>query len=454
MTAALACPHCKAPLAANPEVVGSDVVCYLCQKTFNVRVGLDELVAANSTRPATVIDVIESYLGGELFDSEAAERLCEVPLDHLDELFSNLNRFYEDWLENQVEARWGNVSTPECHLFVPYPPDYAAQAHLQQCKKLLLYLPRITWHDPLADELIPAFWSARITGSVSSEMLSRALSTGLRSLALLAPLVRGGDLTLVPHPAVLNYSILQMRAQAELERISDVEREEALSRYANSARTTQAIEGFGFNAVFEASKVWGHFCALMQYSPVACDPLVCELIAAEYSDQSYAKTRLPQITHRVATSLFQYDLPGVAALPLDRLISLRTDVEAFRAWRRGIEEFMEYVRSEDPKDSEQQNVELRQAGEAILRPKIESLDKDIRGSSALEKIIIPGAVAASSMMLTWHLTDSLPVSTGISGMLTTGSWVLDKIRHQFSRKTTKASAVREIYNVMLETATG
>lgn len=448
MSAVLACPHCKAPLAADPDLVGHTVPCYLCHQPFEVRAGLNELRTANTAPPLTVIDVIENYLGGEPFDIEAAERLCEVPLDHLAPLFNDLNVFYGDWLENQVEARWEHAGPNDFHLFVPYPPEYAIEEHAQQCKKMLLYLPRITWHDPLADEVLPAFYAARFTRVVDEAMLQNAVNTGFRSLALLTPLVKSGDLTLVPHAAVLNYAILQLRAQAEVEQTSKADRDKLFAQIPSADPAVQTASRFGLDAVFDASKVWGHFCTLMRYTPVACDLLVRELMANDYLAPSAG--RIPQIEHRVATSLFQYNLPGVAAMPLDRLIALRGEVDAFKAWRLGIAEFMDVVYKENPQDIAQQKVELQQAGEAILRPKVESLTKEIKGSSFLEKIALPGVVAASSVMVTWHLTDNVPISTGISGVLSTGTWVFEKIRHQFSRKARKASAIREVYNMMLD----
>lgn len=447
MAAKLACPHCLAPLAADPHQYGETVACYLCKTSFPVSVKAEDLDGA-PTR--TVVDVIEDYLG-DTFDVAAAKNLCDVPQDDLDALFKELHHFYRDWLEMQVESRWGKVDDNEYHLFIPYPEEYAAVEHVKQCKKLFLYLPRITWHDPLAEQLLPIFmmWSFQLP--VDRHQIHNALRVGLESLALLAPLVKSGDLTLVPQAAVLNYNLLQLKVQQDLEQISDAQRDEIIDQCARAANRTDDDYEFGLPAMFEASKVWGHFCAMMGYIPVACDPMIQELLTQEYAHSLHSSPRIPKATHRVATSLFHYDLPGIHARSLEDLLALREDVDAFRNWRLGIEEVMEHVRREEPRDSEQEKVELKHACEAILTPKVEALNKEIKGSSVLEKVLIPGAVAASSMALTWHITGSPAISTGLSGLLTTGSWVLDKVRHRMLRKTRKAAAVREVYNVMLDT---
>jgi hypothetical protein len=428
MSAKLACPHCKAPLAADPEMAGLSVPCYLCHTSFEVQVDPGDFTTSKVHRPSTVIDIIENYLSGNLFDVEAADRLGDVPLDHLQPLFESLNQYYRDWLENHVEARWGITDSSEYHLFVPYPPDYPADHHLQQCKKMLLYLPNMTWHDPLADALLPVFLLWDLGVGVNEDKLRADLRAGLHSVALLAPLIRNGDVTLIPQAAVLSYNLLQQRAQEELQRVSS-DKDDLLT---------------------SAGKVWGHFCSMTRYTPVACDPFIHRFLTGEYEAGRTGISHVPQITHRVATSLFRYELPGVNALPLDELIYLRCNVPAFQEWRLGVESFLEQVRKEEPEDSEQERVELRHAGEAILRPKVESLNKEIKGSSALEKIFLPGFIAASSAMVTYHLTGSLPVSTIVSGGVTSGSWIIDKVLHQFRRKPAKAAAVREVYNSLLD----
>ena len=105
---------------------------------------------------------------------------------------------------------------------------------------------------------------------------------------------------------------------------------------------------------------------------------------------------------------------------------------------------------ESPADQDAFDAEVRLAAETILTPRAEQLDEKVRGSTVLEQLVIPGAVAIGGGLVAYGITGAVDISTAAAVAVSPAAWVLDKLRRRFDRAGRKAKRVREFYGYLLE----
>jgi hypothetical protein len=408
--------------------------------------------------PMNSIEIIQNYIGEEL-TSEWAHRLADAPFDHIQILlFEKLYNFYIDWLESEEQRRSeeevNEIDTFHCIDPYPDPINLAWHQQLDHYKKFLLYFPHFTIPDPLAHIIWPIAQIALVTqqfGSRYSIPNEDEFRSNIKEVFLLlselAPFVSKGDIFLIPSPFVLDYEVVQRGANQEMQSLTKA----YYKRFYKIAADYKTDKG-GTESVVGDVKVWGQVCSMLDLTPVAGNGLVYEILKQEYQLKK-ASVR----SHQVSQILMQYDVPGVSKASLSEIIALRKNEDAFHEWNSSFGRILEeaHKKAQNFHDDERQfNVELLQAAEAELRKCKEDLQAEVRGSSALDKILIPGALAIGVGSVVAWATHSpehgVAASAGAKTALNTASWVATKLKKRYDKSGQKARLLCEFYGYLLE----
>jgi hypothetical protein len=384
------------------------------------------------------IELVEEFLGDKLTVS-SAQSLASMPTSKLAQLFERLAPSYYDWLENESKRR-ESEAIEIYHLLDPYPRRLPWQKQLEKCKGLALYFPRFTLPDPIASTIWPLVtWSlvlqrlgekpeVRVTNK-----LRLNLEYGLSLLAELSPLINTDEVRLIPSAFALDYNVVQVSTQNELDALSE---EELASRY-------RVINRLDLGTV----KQWGRICAMADLTPVAAKGWVNDVLKVEYETACFQRT--PQIQTRMAENLLNYQMPGISKISLREIIALRQKEDAFYQFRRSFAEVLDIVHKESPPDQAQFEIEFREAAETVLRPRIEDIEKRLRGSSALAGILKPTGLLIGGGIITFLITGTLPISVPVGTGLVTVSWVAERIYRRFSKSGRSARLVRQFYGYLI-----
>jgi hypothetical protein len=395
-----------------------------------------------------IIQLTEDYLGDEL-TAEVAIRVTEpdVPLEHLLGYLEKAAPYYYDWLEN--EEKQAVSGTREIyHPLDPYPRDEALDKTIARYKALLLYFPAVTVADPVAKAIWPTITMAQIAQSLEGEpavsftdetetALRRGIREAFKLLAAFRPLIQSGDVTLVPSTFALDYTVVQEAGRNE---IRALEQEKLIGLYGE-----QDVGTIG------AVKVWCKVCEMCEYTPVAGRDWVSKVLAVEYQQAVRRLQRVAGIDARVAQDLWQYQLPGAQQAPVNEIISLRRNHDAFAEWRNVLCGLLEQVRKEAPApDPAQFEAEFKRAAEAQLTPKLQAIRSSIGQSQVLSKMLVPGLLTLGGGVITYRITQQPFTTAAVTGALIPVSWIADKMIKRFNREGRQAGILRDFYGYLID----
>lgn len=410
----------------------------------------------------TVITLVESFLGEELTPATAA-RLTDAPIEHLEQLAAeHLIPFYYDWLEKETESRQKD-ETPIYHCVDPYPKEesYSDGALLNRVKTLLLYFPtRVAVSDPLADLLWPAATAAQIRGVLGDppalmlseeEPLKSRVGAALRFLADIKPLVANDQVRLLPATFGLDYEVIQDRAREEMD---------AFESLSVDLRAKYPSVGEGF---IGAVKAWGWISASCDYTPVAGTHLVKDVLRAEIDVQRALgkdpkRAGLPRVDLDVAATLWADGLPGVSQAPLDEIVRLRRNEEAFDEWRCDLRDVLRLVWESEPGTPQEFEVEFARAVEDRLKPRVEALKAKTKASSSLTTLLLPAALTVGGWVYAATLFPSapplvvagVPVSAVVGTSTITLNWLGQHLFTRFKKSGRRAAQLRQFYGHFIE----
>lgn len=389
------------------------------------------------------IEVVQNFLGDSLTVS-SAQSLAEIPLEQLMLLFEELAPLYYDWLENE-EKRREDETVEIYHCLDPYPKKLPWRDKIDRYKGLLLYFPRITIPDPVGEMIWPmvtvAFFKREmgelpVVTIPNEEEFRSDLKAALSLLAELSPLVNTQEITLIPSTFALDYEVVQNSARKEMNVLSKKE----LASYRSTKHEIGAV------------KVWGRICAMCDLTPVAGKSWVHQILEAEYQLSRRKLKHAAGVKTRMAQNLLQQKVPGVSQASLRDIISLRRSEEAFRDFSKSFSEVLDRVHRESPVDETQFKVEFREAVETLLTPRIEDINTKIKASPVLTTIFISAALILGGGVITYMLTHTWPLGTGVSASLIPVSWIVDKIHKRFNKVGRKGALLRQFYGYLIESS--
>ena len=388
-----------------------------------------------------IIQLTEDYFCDEL-TPETATRLTEpdVPLDHLAAYLGKAGRYYYDWLENE-EKKATSAKRQIYHPLDPYPRGEALDETIARYKALHLYFPDVTLADPVAKAIWPACTASQIdpvltfTDETETD-LRRDIREAFKLLSAFKPLIQSGDVTLVPSTFALDYTVVQDAARNDLKALKQ---ENLLNLY-----------GEQDSGMIGAVKVWCKVCEMCEYTPVAARDWVSKILAVEYQQAVQRLQRVAGIDARVAQDLWQYRLPGVQQAPVNEIINLRRNHDAFAEWRNVLSGLLEQVRKETPApDPAQFEAEFKRAAEAQLTPKLQAIRSSVGQSQVLSKMLVPGSLTLGGGVITYVITQQPFTAAAVSSALAPVSWILDRMIKRFNREGRQAGILRDFYGYLI-----
>ena len=266
--------------------------------------------------------------------------------------------------------------------------------------------------------------------------LRRGIREAFQLLAAFKPLIQSGDVTLVPSTFALDYTVVQDAARNDLKAL---EQENLLRLYGEHDR-----------GIIGAVKVWCKVCEMCEYTPLAGRDWVSKILAVEYQQAMRRLQRVAGIDARVAQDLWQYRLPGVQQAPVNEIINLRRNHDAFAEWRNVLSGLLEQVRKEAPApDPAQFEAEFKRTAEAQLTPKLQAIRSSIGQSQFLSKVLVPDSLTLGGGAITYMITQQPFTSAAVTSALAPVSWIAEKMIKRFNRDGRQAAILRDFYGYLI-----
>jgi hypothetical protein len=380
------------------------------------------------------LQIIENFCG-EPLDAELAQRLGSAPSDQLIALVEKLSPYWYDWYD---DALADDSDGDNFHFMAS--DHWNADSRIMpaaEYKKLALYYPKIGIPDPLAWTLKSQIDAAALIGAVDTGNLQRNVIEGLAVLAEIAPLVRMGALKLIPHLFASLHPKLQDVARTELEREDPADRIPGTARsfIASEYAVLSAMAGtLGVNPVAGSPRMWNELRKGVDALAKRSDPVSME----------------------VQHAFVNFDVPGVAALPMHDLVALRRDSEAFGEFRLKL---ASAVTSADQLAHEKQEL-----FELHLHDHLESArarcEHEARTSTALDAFVLPTAagltVGAVTIAAKYSLLSKIPEdpSDALIALASVGApgaaWLLASLARCLLPSRKHAANLARVYGAITE----
>lgn len=371
---------------------------------------------------------------GEDLSGKVAERLSQAPLEHIAVMLEHLEEgFYNTF--DDLTAQPATAERNRYHLFEPFHQDIPMERLLANCKNLLLYYPAITVPDPLAKLLWPAIQAAAFTGELvipDETTFRRELHDVLAFLAAMSPLVKDGSALLVAESFFIDHPHVQAEARTEIEQRPDrLELDSDLPR----------------QLLIDEITVQGIMCKHLDLIPLTVSRTVTEALDHEYLKA--AQRKIPNVELRIANALLSHRLPGTEGIEPALVAEVRSNEPAFAEWRKSFQDVIELAVKEADDDDERFAVEMRRASEDILMPKAKDIDRAVKGSPLLTRVLTPAALSLGGGAIAAHFTHHFAESAAIGAALTPVSWIVEKLYNRYSRSGRSKVVIRELYTHLL-----
>ena len=258
------------------------------------------------------IDVVEAWLGQEI-DSETSNILSKVPDEQLTDLWSELADSYYGWddawlAEAREEPALLHFGGREDH-------DTGSEGWLNAIKSASLCFDGLIFSDPLAERLQAAVEVGGFLGGASHDTAVRDLTRGIEELVTIRPLVRSGAIRIAPRVFLGLLPDVQELARTQLgQGAGHLEREDG------SIDTAPAEF-----AVLSA------LCAKLDLEPIAGTQDGLRIL--QHGTERFAEV-LEDETLRFGSGLKSLSIPNVNRVPLEEIVRLRANSEAFDRLRR------------------------------------------------------------------------------------------------------------------------
>jgi hypothetical protein len=371
---------------------------------------------------------------GEDLSGQVTERLSQAPLDHIGAMLEHLAEGLYNTFDD-LTAQPAVAERNRYHLFEPFQQDVPMERLIANCKNLLLYYPATTVPDPLAKLLWPALQVAAITGELvipDETKFRRELRDALTFLAAISPFVKDGSALLVAESFFIDHPQVQEEARIEIEQRPDrLELDADLSR----------------RVLISGVTVQGIMCKHLDLIPLTVSRTVTEALDNEYLRT--AQRNIPNVELRIAHALLSHRLPGTEGIEPELVAKVRSNEPAFAEWRKSFQDVIELAAREADGDDERFAVEMRRASEDILMPKAKDIDKAVKGSPVLTRILTPATLSLGGGAIAAHFTHHFAESAAISAALMPVSWIVEKLYNRYSRSGRSKVVVRELYTHLL-----
>lgn len=395
------------------------------------------------------IDFVKRITGHEL-TSIWAESFSQSNSECINDLIEQITPFYDEWLNLQIAQRVSNGNVVY-HCFDPHQHNRGWDKWLTRFKQALLYYPNVTVSDPLANVIWPVITSSRLLGDYplrdrNESKLRSHIFDSLTYLAEMAPLIKDKSFELVPSPFVPDYEIVQSNANKEffVEPGTDTPSQVVYGR-AGEGEDLQHQDEISAQGV----RIWGHICALLDYTPVAGRKAVKGVLANGYENGALRVNDVAS-AHSIIHDVMRYQVPNLSGISLQDVISLRTNERAIAEWHSALRAFTNIFRDAITKEELPFGSKMSRTSEALLRPCLERLENMIRRSTTLSSML------ATSPLTLGVTAISLTIEKSNAGNLKTLSednslgWVAGKLLRQISAPEGEDSVVRDYYSYLLE----
>ncbi len=359
----------------------------------------------------SILEAFETVIGEQLTPINA-KQFARAPVEQVRDLLEKLTPSYgipvsqliDDYFDPEgARTRFYFSIDPELlHSEYVNAEEIQRFAHVSgQFRNSLLYLERVALPDPfdflfarpLAD-LISGTDEVNAFHGESDAMLEEAWSAAVTFLAAVAPLVRARIVSLVPYRWLSDFISADRHMLQSAFSSSDADDAVIVPHGPlEHVNIADAIKSISSENEREAIADVIAFCDLlsgMNLTPLARTETGRRALDVITALEVVALSGRVEAT--AAGILVQNQLPGVAGIPIEMIVSLRQDDEAFHAWRKSFSDVLTRANSLPFTNEAQYRADLAEAADDLLKPKIFEMDKSLTGSSVLRDLVKPNGL--------------------------------------------------------------
>jgi hypothetical protein len=420
-------------------------------------------------KPPSILEALETIVGENLTPA-VAKRLAEAPAEQVRHLLHELIPYYGSPISQfliDYSAAQGLRNPFYCSIDPELPePQCVNEAEIQrfahvagQFRNSLLYLERVALPDPF-DFLFTRPLSDLIRGSgevkafcdESDSFLEQGWGVAVSFLEAIAPLVRAHLVNLVPYRWLSAFNLFIRALQYNT--LGEPFGKDAVIVTGDSLEPVNVGDAIGPIASNEERETIA--VAITFYDLLSN----MNLIPLARTDTGRRALEVMTALKRVILSghvrgaatgvLVQNELPGVARIPIETIVALRLDDEAFQAWRTSFSEVMVRAQTLPFRTEAEYRANLIEAADDLLKPKIREIDKSLTGSRVLRDLVKPHGLQIGVGGVIALMTHN-PV--GLLGAASTAlvKFGVDSVNKKVSRSTRRSQTLRDVYAYVVST---
>ncbi len=396
------------------------------------------------------IELIQNFAGDRL-TPDFAQRIAHGDHVQLQGLYDTVVPFYDNWLDYDIDKRPQDDRTIHHVISRVDHESLTAAQWTAPLRQQLLYFDTVTIPDPLAEVIWPAALMIKLLGSAPlPDDFQDNVQHALEKLAALAEWENRKEFVLFPKTFVADLPRMQHAARDEIATVTDEQLNALTAKLSECAPGDFTPEGT--RIVLGEVSLWGHFCAELDFVPVASNPWSRTMLRERFlpSHREARRERASRAEQRAEEAIVQFDLPGLADISLSEILKLRDNEEAFHELRQALRQVLDQAMSAGPADQEQFNAEFRVAAQDRIGEKLEKVKQAVRGSSVLQDVFVPSALGLGVGMFNYTFLGGTlePALVGLG--ISPTSWVFKKLLKRYGSEGRKAALLRQFYCHLLE----
>jgi hypothetical protein len=394
------------------------------------------------------ISVIEKFFG-EPLSKEIVRRFKSMPNYQLEELCIQMDANYLRWYHTRIRAIAANPNAggPDLPAFMPvysYRPQFSGwQAEFEHWLKCsLLYFPGrieipdpIGWHDHLYD-LRDALRYRRAAPDL--ERAREQILEGLPTLLTLRPLIDNGSLSTIPEASIrmLSEDSLNMNSSwQDPDDLPNLGIPEIRDRLIELEHMRQHVYNAHINVdnewwFWDIATIWLWIGLCLDNSPVAADSVALSTLERDFR----LNTSTAVQDQRVARLISHFQIPAADNAPLDDVVRMRLNEEAFYEFRSSFDNILQAVTEANPRSDEAFSREFKRHAYDELASHRARVTQDIKTSERLRQML-SGIFLLGAAGVEAAVTHDAPIGTLLAGAAGGGGWLIPYlIRRSKSRK--------------------
>ncbi|HEV2738704.1 MAG TPA: hypothetical protein VGU66_09010 [Candidatus Elarobacter sp.] len=408
----------------------------------------------------SILEAFESIIGEQLTPANA-KQFSQAPVEQVRDLLEKLTPYYGIPVSELIDDYFDpeRVRTPFYFSIDPelLQSEYVNAAEIQrfahvsgQFRNSLLYLERVALPDPfdflfarpLAD-LIRGTDEVNAFYGESDGMLEEAWSAAVTFLAAVAPLIRARIVSLVPYRWLSDFtSVNRAMLQGALSTSDAVIVPRGAFKHVNIADAIGSIGSeYEREAIADAIALYD-LLTDMNLTPLARTETGRRALDVITALEGLALSG--RVEAAAAGVLVQNQLPGVARIPIEMIVALRQDDEAFHAWRTSFSEVMARAQILPFTNEAQYRADLTEAADDLLKPKILGMDKSLNGSHVFRDLFKPSGLQIGVGGLVALVSHSPWGLLGVAGTALV-KFGVSAVNKKIGRSARREATLRDLY---------